>query len=92
MYGWSTYCDAQTAHCVLGAGCTGLIAAPHRVIDGEVNQGSYQLDPLAEALQAAHRAGIRYPVPFKIPDCCDLPEPFVTAEGMVEAIPLPASC
>ena len=34
MYNWSTACTAETAHCVLGAGCTGLIDAPQRVVDG----------------------------------------------------------
>lgn len=197
MYGWSTCCTAETAHCVLGAGCTGLLEAPQRVLDGEVNCGVYQQDrsaaaamqqqmprvasgvaavltypltrPLAgltpdlvviymntaqamrmvqaflyhgggefcmkssgdagvcsrgvaqvaisdqptieipclgdrrfamaqdhellvgipaswlertaDALQATHKAGIRYPIPFQIPDGCDLPETFVTAES-----------
>ncbi len=193
---WSTCCTAETAHCVLGAGCTGLIEAPQRVVDGEVNTGVYQQDqsaaasmqqemprvdsgvaavvtyPLsrpvagfepdlaviycntaqamrfvqaflyheggefmmkssgdagvcsrgvaqvaitdeptieipclgdrrfamaqdhemlvgipaswlertAEALQATHKAGIRYPIPFQIPDSCDLPHTFITGE------------
>ncbi|HEY5673607.1 MAG TPA: DUF169 domain-containing protein [Malonomonas sp.] len=196
MYGWSTCCDAKTAHCVLGAGCTGMIEAPQRVVDGEVNNGVYQqnqsaaanmqqqmprVDPevaavvtyplgrpvaglepelvviymntaqamrmvqaflyheggeftmkssgdagvcsrgvaqvaisgeptieipclgdrrfamaqdhellvgipatwlarTAEALAATHKAGIRYPVPFQIPDGCDLPPTFITGE------------
>lgn len=49
MYGWSTYCDAQTAHCVLGAACAGLIKVPERVADGSVNTGVYQQDQLAAA-------------------------------------------
>jgi uncharacterized protein (DUF169 family) len=196
MYSWSTSCTAVTAHCVLGAGCTGLIEAPQRVADGEVNTGVYQQDqsaaaamqqemprvdsavaavvtyPLirpveglepdlvviytntaqamrfvqaflyhdggefnmkssgdagvcsrgvaqvavtgeptieipclgdrrfamaqdhellvgipaawlertAEALQATHKTGIRYPIPFQIPDSCDLPPTFITAD------------
>lgn len=195
MYGWSTCCTAETAHCVLGAGCAGLIEAPQRVVDGEVNTGVYQqaqpaaaamqqnmpkidsgvaafvtyplsrplagvepdlvvvyvntaqamrfvqaflyhdggefnmkssgdagvcsravaqvamtdeptieipclgdrrfamaqdhelcvgipaswLDKTAEALQATHKAGIRYPIPFQIPDSCDLPPTFITS-------------
>jgi uncharacterized protein (DUF169 family) len=197
MYGWSTCCTAETAHCVLGAGCTGLIEAPQRVVDGVVNTGVYQQDqsaaaamqqampkvdsnvaavltyplsrPLeglepdlvvvyvntaqamrlvqaflyhdggeftmkssgdagvcsravaqvaltdeptveipclgdrrfamaqdhelcvgipaswlertAEGLQATHKAGIRYPIPFQIPDPCDLPPTFITDEA-----------
>lgn len=196
MYGWSTCCTAETAHCVLGAGCTGLIDAPQRVVDGVVNDGVYQqnqsaaaamqqvmprldsgmaavltyplgrpiaglepdlvviymntaqamrmvqaflyheggeftmkssgdagvcsrgvaqvaisgeptieipclgdrrfamaqdhellvgipatwLERTAEALQATHKAGIRYPIPFQIPDSCDLPPTFITGE------------
>jgi len=49
MYSWSTCCTAETAHCVLGAGCTGLIEAPQRVVDGEVNNGIYQQDQSAAA-------------------------------------------
>jgi len=197
LYGWSTFCEAQTSHCVLGASNCGLLAAPERVVSGEVNCGVYQADgraavsmqekmprvadnisglltyplsrlPLditpdvavvyvnsaqtmrfvqaflyhqggefvmrssgdagvcargiaqvyledqptveipclgdrrfalaqdhelivgipaswfsrvAEGLLATHRAGIRYPVPFQIPDTCDLPETFITGEG-----------
>lgn len=196
MYGWSTCCTAETAHCVLGAACVGLVEAPQRVVDGEVNNGVYQqtqvaaaamqqampkldsgvaavlsyplsrplegLEPdlvvvyvnaaqamrfvqaflyhdggefcmkssgdagvcsravaqaaltdeptieipclgdrrfamaqdhelcvgipaswlqrTAEALQATHKAGIRYPIPFQIPDQCDLPPVFITGE------------
>ncbi len=196
MYAWSTCCSAETAHCVLGAGCAGLIDAPQRVVNGEVNNGVYQQDqsaaaamqqemprvdsgvaavvtyPLsrpveelepdlvvvyvntaqamrfvqaflyrdggefcmkssgdagvcsravahvaltdeptieipclgdrrfamaqdhelcvgipaswlertAEGLQATHKAGIRYPIPFQIPDSCDLPPTFITGE------------
>lgn len=49
MYGWSTWTDAGTAHCVLGAGVTGLIERPERVVRGEVNQGIYQRDLAAAA-------------------------------------------
>ncbi|WP_303722487.1 DUF169 domain-containing protein [Malonomonas rubra] len=49
MYAWSTCCTAETAHCVLGAGCTGLIEAPQRVVDGEVNKGIYQQNQTAAA-------------------------------------------
>lgn len=196
MYSWSTCCTAETAHCVLGAGCTGLIDAPQRVVDGEVNNGIYQqnqsaaaamqqemprvdsgvaavltyplgkpiegiepdlvvvyvntaqamrfvqaflyhdggefcmkssgdagvcsravaqvaitdeptieipclgdrrfalaqdhelcvgipaswLERTAEALEATHKAGIRYPIPFQIPDSCDLPPIFITGD------------
>lgn len=197
MYGWSTCCNAATAHCVLGAGCTGLIDAPQRVVDGEVNTGVYQrnqsaaaamqqemprvdsgvaavltyplnrpfadlepdlvviyvntaqamrfvqaflyhdggefcmkssgdagvcsrgvaqvalsgeptieipclgdrrfamaqdhellvgipadwLERTAEGLQATHKAGIRYPIPFQIPDSCDLPPTFISGDN-----------
>lgn len=49
MYGWSTWTDAATAHCVLGAGVTGMIDRPTRVVSGEVNQGIYQQDRAAAA-------------------------------------------
>jgi len=49
MYGWSTWADQQTAHCVLGAACAGLIAPPSRVLDGSVNRGIYQQDQAAAA-------------------------------------------
>ena len=42
MYSWSTLADAATSHCALGAGCTGLILPPQRVMDGTVNTGVYQ--------------------------------------------------
>lgn len=48
MYSWSTWTDAATGHCVLGAACTGMIVPPERVMDGTVNAGVYQ-----ETLQAA---------------------------------------
>ncbi|PLX99867.1 MAG: hypothetical protein C0624_13140 [Desulfuromonas sp.] len=47
FYGWSTWCDAQTSHCVLGASNCGLIAVPQRVASGAVNQGVYQADQSA---------------------------------------------
>lgn len=49
MYGWSTWADKDTAHCVLGAACAGLIAPPERVLDGSVNNGIYQQDQAAAA-------------------------------------------
>ena len=52
MYGWSTWCDSGTSHCVLGAACVGLIEPPERVLSGEVNCGVYQQDqPSAAAMQ-----------------------------------------
>ncbi|MEI7817955.1 MAG: DUF169 domain-containing protein [Desulfuromonadales bacterium] len=42
MYSWSTWTDSETSHCALGAACTGMIAAPQRVMDGTVNAGIYQ--------------------------------------------------
>ena len=49
MYGWSTWADKKTAHCVLGAACIGLIAPPARVLDGSVNKGIYQQNQAAAA-------------------------------------------
>lgn len=49
MYGWSTWCDRSTAHCVLGAACAGIIAPPERVLDGSVNTGVYQQNREAAA-------------------------------------------
>ncbi|CAH2030028.1 DUF169 domain-containing protein [Trichlorobacter ammonificans] len=49
MYGWSTWTDQASAHCVLGAACAGLIAPPARVLDGSVNTGIYQKDQAAAA-------------------------------------------
>lgn len=42
MYSWSTWADAGTSHCALGAACTGMILPPQRVMDGTVNTGVYQ--------------------------------------------------
>ena len=42
MYSWSTWTDATTGHCALGAASTGMILPPHRVLDGTVNTGVYQ--------------------------------------------------
>jgi len=42
MYSWSTWTDAQTSHCALGAASTGMIVPPQRVLDGSVNTGVYQ--------------------------------------------------
>lgn len=39
------------------------------------------LQRTAEGLQATHKAGIRYPVPFQIPDACQLPPAFITADS-----------
>ncbi len=49
MYSWSTWADASTSHCALGAACTGLIPPPQRVIDGTVNAGVYQENQQAAA-------------------------------------------
>lgn len=49
LYGWSTWTDRETSHCVLGAACAGLIAPPARVLDGSVNAGIYQQDRVAAA-------------------------------------------
>lgn len=35
------------------------------------------IDEVIEGLEATHKAGIRYPIPFQIPEACHLPEPFV---------------
>jgi uncharacterized protein (DUF169 family) len=52
MYSWSTWTDAGTGHCALGAACTGMIHPPERVIDGSVNTGVYQeTQPAAAAMQ-----------------------------------------
>lgn len=42
MYSWSTWTDAETGYCAIGAACTGMILPPQRVIDGTVNTGVYQ--------------------------------------------------
>ncbi len=39
------------------------------------------LDRVAEGLEATHKAGIRYPVPFQMPEACDLPEPYTVRPG-----------
>jgi uncharacterized protein (DUF169 family) len=39
------------------------------------------LDRVAEGLEATHKAGIRYPVPFQIPESCELPPVFTTGEA-----------
>ena len=31
MYSWSTWTDAKTSHCAIGAACTGMILPPQRV-------------------------------------------------------------
>lgn len=49
MYSWSTWADAESAHCALGASCTGLIHPPQRVLDGSVNTGVYQQSQQAAA-------------------------------------------
>lgn len=42
MYFWSTWTDAGTGHCAIGAACTGMILTPQRITDGTVNTGVYQ--------------------------------------------------
>lgn len=42
MYSWSTWTEAGTGHCAIGAACTGMILPPQRLIDGTVNTGVYQ--------------------------------------------------
>lgn len=49
MYSWSTWADAASAHCALGASCTGMIRPPERVLDGSVNIGVYQENQQAAA-------------------------------------------
>ncbi|MGE0157723.1 MAG: DUF169 domain-containing protein [Geobacter sp.] len=52
MYGWSTWADQASSHCVLGAACAGIIAPPERVLNGSVNNGIYQQDQAAaQAMQ-----------------------------------------
>jgi len=54
MYSWSTWTDAGTSHCALGAACTGMITPPPRVMDGTVNTGVYQeTQQAAAAMQQA---------------------------------------
>ena len=60
LYGWSTWADRETSHCVLGAACAGLIEPPARVRDGSVNTGIYQADQTAAA--AMQQAMPRVPV------------------------------
>lgn len=38
------------------------------------------LGRVTEGLAATHRAGIRYPVPFQLPDECHLPDSYITSE------------
>lgn len=40
----------------------------------------HQLKRTADGLAATHKAGIRYPVPFQIPEGCDLPPEYVTRD------------
>ena len=49
MYSWSTWTDAGTSHCAIGAACTGLITPPERILDGTVNTGVYQENQQAAA-------------------------------------------
>jgi uncharacterized protein (DUF169 family) len=49
MYSWSTWADAGTSHCAIGASCTGLITPPERIIGGSVNTGAYQENQQAAA-------------------------------------------
>jgi len=70
MYSWSTWADAGTSHCAIGAACTGLITPPERILDGTVNTGVYQKDQQAaaamqQAMPRVHRgvAGVlTYPL------------------------------
>jgi len=39
------------------------------------------IDELVEGLEATHKNGIRYPVPFQIPELCDLPSNYITNEN-----------
>jgi len=41
-YSWSTWTDAGTGQCAIGAACTGMIKTPQRIMDGTVNTGVYQ--------------------------------------------------
>lgn len=38
------------------------------------------LERAAKGLEATHKAGIRYPIPFQIPSECELPHDYVTSE------------
>ena len=49
LYGWSTWVDRESAHCVLGAACVGIVTPPERVLDGSVNCGIYQKDQASAA-------------------------------------------
>jgi len=51
------------------------MAQDHEMIIGIPGE---RLAEVAEGLEATHKAGIRYPVPFQLPDACDLPPAFVT--------------
>ncbi len=39
------------------------------------------LERTAEGLEATHKAGIRYPIPFQIPEGCDMPGPFTLGDA-----------
>jgi len=58
-YGWSTWCDSKSSHCVLGASNCGLIPVPERVISGSVNKGVYQADQAAAAAMQAAMPRVR---------------------------------
>ncbi|PMP70586.1 MAG: hypothetical protein C0187_05425 [Calditerrivibrio nitroreducens] len=36
------------------------------------------IDELVEGLEATHKSGIRYPIPFQLPEICDLPHDYIT--------------
>lgn len=36
------------------------------------------INELIEGLEATHKNGIRYPIPFQIPEMCDLPKSYIT--------------
>ncbi len=38
------------------------------------------IDELIEGLEATHKNGIRYPIPFQLPEICDLPHDYITDE------------
>lgn len=40
-----------------------------------------QAERVIEGLSATHKAGIRYPIPFQIPEHCDLPPTFITSDS-----------
>jgi uncharacterized protein (DUF169 family) len=45
------------------------------------------LGRIADGLEATHKAGIRYPIPFQIPESCELPATFTTGEADRDGAP-----